>query len=905
MGSYFNLIEQLESYVEEMQCIGSSSLEDIRGASIAISGSFLLKCILQSDLGNILVGFSEKSLQQKIHAFDCSMKECGIKYKIVFDGATLFSNEDMFKNASRCLANLYHKLWKLEVFNTLYEETDNVTTHMLSEEIRVARAMFGSSVFTRAMLSEKYQDMVINILDLLKIEYLIAPQDANRQLAWFYAHDYCEAVATDFGAIAFTTQLPQIIIGIDFKEKTFKFADSKQFSIVVGAQHFHESRIYELWAFYKDYTNLEPNDIALLECFDASIMDVKQKMADSKLKGRATLISNLETLNLAISSQKKNNSDEEFMKVYESKGVERAAREHAISLIDLRQVMNSSCELAYYPQKSKMKITSRDKTRSQITLDYHKCPKNYTYYCFGILDKNLLTVGVKASKYTYYVPPPSADSEEIRGLIDSFLRPFLEGIIAEMISTYPKIYLIYDFFMDGYYLQTPTKLEIKDKAKEIEQSRKSPYFSDSAIAEWESISGQKCSSSLQDILAVYFAFLTAVPESSALKLSELQNREKKEEEPPKLSDSEIYNLIFFHLLDKLGFISISEKRFLIAGAGLMRKGSKEFEDKTLLLLVLLMQGVLNGRFMNPPDRKLLKARAPKDDLYLIDSLRKTSTEIRKRGSSPIESLDDSAENLLKNRKDSEYVVLKQNEFLREISVYDCEKTVNSISLEINNVKTKFYLYCEQNKLILDDQVDILANGLSDESIPKIILVSRIFSLITSEIEFSAGKGAIVDFDTSQFLDIVHIVQKTIHLKVQSLFYACITRGRENPELADLIRLKGALPFGTCYSTHTSNLIKVILTRFVAYKGIGKVCSPEYKKKLEEELTLTNILEEFSQYKSLQKDLLSGFLIFENTLEILKYGVERGIKADISPMIKLWMSAYELLKECFNLLNILN
>lgn len=126
----------------------------------------------------------------------------------------------------------------------------------------------------------------------------------------------------------------------------------------------------------------------------------------------------------------------------------------------------------------------------------------------------------------------------------------------------------------------------------------------------------------------------------------------------------------------------------------MRKGNSKFEDRSVLLLTMLMHGLVNGEFMNPPERKMLKNKKSKNDDYLMESLRKTSEEIRNKSLNIADlSEDDPLSLKSRNRLESEQLILGENDFAREVTIYDCEKSINVVAQEIAAIKKHFYSYC--------------------------------------------------------------------------------------------------------------------------------------------------------------------------------------------------------------------
>lgn len=121
----------------------------------------------------------------------------------------------------------------------------------------------------------------------------------------------------------------------------------------------------------------------------------------------------------------------------------------------------------------------------------------------------------------------------------------------------------------------------------------------------------------------------------------------------------------------------------------MRKFSEKNEMLMVLLFELLRTNNLTGQFMNPPEKPLLKAANNvhyMEDNYIVQSLRKSSEEIRKKPSdesdkqtTPIKTVKHDDGKSKKNDSPGLSLVDGNDKGMENMQVYDYEKCVNVIS----------------------------------------------------------------------------------------------------------------------------------------------------------------------------------------------------------------------------------
>lgn len=79
---------------------------------------------------------------------------------------------------------------------------------------------------------------------------------------------------------------------------------------------------------------------------------------------------------------------------------------------------------------------------------------------------------------------------------------------------------------------------------------------------------------------------------------------------------------------------------------------------------------------------------------------------------------------------------------------------------------------------------------------------------------------------------------------------------------------------------------------------------DYSTKLIREFNLQNILYEYSGMDNLKEDLMKGYKLFQNVIEVLNYAIERGLEANESPVLRLFLETMPMLKDCFKTIGIL-
>lgn len=394
------------------------------------------------------------------------------------------------------------------------------------------------------------------------------------------------------------------------------------------------------------------------------------------------------------------------------------------------------------------------------------------------------------------------------------------------------------------------------------------------------------------------------PDSSDLVLSPMN---AKKAIPPlelSLSKKEVVSMIFINLLEELDYLSSKQKSFKILGAGLMRKGTERFEEKLILLLEMMRINLLNGEFMNPPETNFLKHQKKRDDKYLSQSLRKTSEEMRirpKAGMGHFE--DDFSQAAAQKRKESEFLLhLEKGELSREPSNYDFSRLLSSVSYSLEECKAAYQSIVASQKQISEDSIEILGAGLTHKSVPRILMISRVFAFIDAKVDFSKSAKSLLDFDTSQFVAVAALIQRILRFKVEGYFSYAIHTSAKQLVLKDIEDIKSSLPFRCHLAGHLSSLMKYVLTKFVAFEQSAKSKS-QLSKQLDQQLTFQKLEADFPEFTALRDDLMEGFSLFMNLVDILEYGIERGIDKGASPVLTEYLESKELLRECFKKLGL--
>jgi hypothetical protein len=595
-------------------------------------------------------------------------------------------------------------------------------------------------------------------------------------------------------------------------------------------------------------------------------------------------------------------------------------REANIFKIDNGQVIQSSCEFAIYPATKTytMSETEKQKIKASTIIDFssHVSKCLYSFFSFDIFNTQFLLLNTKAAKYHIHFCPPISDSKEYRNILESIMPKDLETSFCNFVSVFGKLFLIQDYATETYFAKEETPINIKDYFSSLDSGEKVFYFfKEAAFQRFEKDNGTVSKSasnsnkiSFKNLITMVFQAFSTAPDSSALIVSNFIAK-KNANGDLNLSKREILSFVLLNLLDDLEFISVKNKKFLILGAAMMRKGSDVLEEKLILLLEMIKLNLMSGEFMNPPEMSLLKNHKKKDDKYLTNSLRKTSEEIRTRSKLHLSSKEEEADpTLTQKRKESEFLLNFDEVLNRDPTIYDYEKIVNVISLTVNKFKGRYEQLASASKQIPEEPIDLFVNGIHDKSAHLIVAISRVFCLIDCDFKLTDENNFdyIQDFDTSQYLNVLDLTQQILRYKIEGFFSIAINLGSKSLLLKEIEDIKTVLPFRSNFNGHLSNISKYILTLFTLVKQVGK-SSPksELLRSLEADFSLSAIQKQYPNYNNLKESLGAGYHLLVNLVKILEYGMERGIEKQSSPVIQLWLDCRDLLKECFSQLGVID
>ena len=909
MYSQFDLVEELTYLANSSDFVQTGPISTLKGHVVCISGTYFIhKAVSEAYCGDLLTGFSMREVKAQVATLKKQMDETGVKFKLVFNGTDIYADKSHFHNQAQTRKRFYYLLWRLEVMKCLsnYKEESTEGKIMLDTIDRVKTLVLQSSYY-KAVLERELAEFLFDYLFELEIEFVIAPGKANNQLVWLYSYDYCEAVLGDLSLLPFSETVTQIITDLDFQAHTFSYVHIKDFAESLRLLRGKEKRQIELWSFTVPVETQSDSDINIIQVLEDRVSEMEAKAIRVAKERGDKVQSALEKIHTVLAQIDCNTpgNDKNFLEAFQQvTGNKYPKRESIILRLDSGQVINSSCEYALFPNKCTLSLSEQDKKKLKDTfaIDFTAYKRLYSFYSFDLANPYFLLLTIKASKFHIYFPPPCADSKEYRTLLDNYIRKDVEHAFANFVSVFGKLSQINEYAIETYSCKDTVLLNIKEHFHALESGDKVFfYFKEAAFKQYDKLLGSKGQGkmSFKNATSMVFQCVTAIPESSDLNLSILSL--KKGGPEVNLARKELVGLVMVNLLDELDYFSVKHKKFMILGAGLMRRGSDIFEDKLILLFEMMRFDLMSGEFMNPPDIALLKKKK-KEDQYLVASLRKTSEEIRNRERNPVYTKEEEIE-VAGKRKESEFRLHFDEDFNREPTVYDYEKIINMVSLVINESKERYLKLARQSGNLHED-IEIFALGLQDKNIPKVIVVARVFCLIDAEIRLDrkGGEDYLQDFDTSQFLSVLSLVQKNLRFKVDGYFSVGVNWGAKSMLLKDIEEIKCTLPFRMSLNGHLSNMVKLILTRFLVLNQVSKARS-EFAQKLEEEFTLSHFIASHPQYKNLKEDLTAGFHLFSNLMRILEHGHEKSIENGSSPVLQLWMEAKELLREAFKKLGL--
>jgi hypothetical protein len=910
MYSQFDLIEELTYIAKSTEFVQTAPISILKGHVICINGAyFVYKSLMMAQSGDLLSGFSIKNVKAQVDKFKENMEKLGVKFKVIFNGCDVFADKTHFHNHCQVRKRFFHLLWKLEVMKCLSNfKEDSAEEKEFNAAINTIKTLVLKSNFYKNFVEREVSEYLYDYLFEKEIEFIIAPGRANNQIVWLYSYDYCDAILGDMSLLPFSETVPQIMADIDFEKEIFTYINIKEFSESLKLIKGKEKRQIELWSFTIPVETLTDADISILQVLDEKIKEMESK----KLKLRKErsdkvhfaidkIVTILDKLDCTGRSDEK-----PFAEAFQQITGDKFPKREAIILrIDFGQSLNSSCEFALSPNNRMYTMNEQEKKRlrDSFVLDFSAYKRLYSFYSFDIINQQFLLLTIKAGKYHIYFLPPVGDSKEYRNLLENFVAKDVETAFANFGSVFGKLAQINDYAMETYCTKDPIILQVKDHVNSIETGEKVFfYFKENALKQFESVNPSKgtVKTTFKSMANVVFHSWTSSPPSSEIVLSTLSL--KKGGPEVNLTKREVQSLVMVNLLDDLDYMSIKRKKSMILGAALMRKGADALEEKLILLLELMRHNLLSGEFMNPPELSLLKKKK-KEDKYLATSLRKTSEELKVKGLSPLHSKDDEGE-VATRRKESEYKLHFDEDFNREPTIYDYEKIVNVISRTITKAKDRYTSWAKTSQ-ILHENIDIFAHGLQDKSISKVLIISRVFCLIETDLklQFEHNHNYLEDFDTTQYLSVLGLIQRTMRFKVEGYFSIAINFGAKGMLLKEIEEIKKELPFRTGFNGHLSNIIKVILTQYIILQQVSKGPKSDFTKSLESEFTLQHILSQHPNYRNLKESLEAGFHLFVNLMRLIEYCQDKGIDAKSSPVLELCIESKELLKEAFKRLGI--
>ena len=921
------MVEELTVQARKAGFMHKSEIKLLSGHVVSISSNYLInKLVYLSNAGDLLTGISVSSVKQELRKFKQNMDNANIRFKVVFNGPECFSDKGIFPHFSQTQKKFFHLMWQLEITRLLLlREEDTEKRNSDIDKARKVKQLALGSLYYRLLVEREIAEYVYDIMyEELHIEFIIAPAKANNQLVWLYSYDYCEAVVGDLSLLPYSDTLPQVILDLDFETNQFEYISTKELNESLKLVKGKEKRQFEIWGYAIPIEMCSEHDICIIISLEDKLAEIQNKIESNRVQTSDKLRHILEKIASVFSKidstqnpGSSNPNDRFFSENYTTITAEKwIRRESNIYKLDHCQVINSSCDYAVFPgtRTYLMNETDKQKLKSSVLYDFSMSKKLCSFLSFDLFNPKLITLVSKVSKFRFYVPCPISDSKEYRALIENTLPREVESSFSYFISTFGKTIVINEFGIENYFTNEPLHLSIKDRYAALESGDLTMhYFKDGGYKRYEkdmNIKNHKtdtdASYPYKHLVTMMFHYFKSAAESSEVSLHHLSlKRFNSGTSELALSKREIINMIMINVLNDLDYYNVKNKKFMILGAAIMRCNvEQEHQEKILLIVELIKLNLLNGEFMNPPEMNLMKNRKKKDDKYLVTSLRKTSEEIRVKTKVGVQVEEEDTDNLhTSKRKESEFVLhLDGGELSRPATNYDYGKIVNVISQTIEEYKQHYIHIASTHKQLSDDAIEMFANGIHDDTIPKILMISRVFAFVDAQINYGNKDEKLVDFDTSQFVAVVGLIQKMLRYKTEGYFSFAVHIGGKTMTLKDLEEIKVELPFRTHYAGHLSSLIKRLLIQYIIWLQSSK-SKGEMFKFIDQKLTLTQIQSDNPEFTNLRSNLMEGFNLFLSFESILDYVMQRGIDKTASPILSSYIDSKELLKDCFKKIGI--
>ena len=918
MFSQFDLVEELASIAKAHNFIHTEDVGHFKGKVLCLSGGFFMnKMVELSQSGDLLTGFSLKAIKNQIDIFLKKAAAIGFNFKLVFNGSDLYVDKAHFNRHCQIKKRFYHLLWKLEIMKCLGHSHNegSLEGKALASRIDAIKSIVYKSGLYRDFVERDVTEFVLNYLFEAKVEFIVAPGKAVTQMVWLYSYDYCEAVVGDLSLLPFAETLPQAILDIDFDKGTFSYINLKEFSESLKLVKGKEKRQAELWAFTVPSEQLTEGDFTIVLALEEKIKDMEDKLVTLRKERNEKVMTCLAKISSVLSriDTTSINNDKAFAdQIAKLTDNKCPKREQIIYGIDNGQIINSTCEFLLFPNTRTftMPVQDEQKLRASTLVEFQINKRLNAFYSFDVFNPQMLLLTTKVTRHHIYFGPPVSDSKEYRSIVEEVLPSALGTAFSFFLSVFGKLSIIIDYTVASYCVNNFPFLAVKDFVVGLESGDKVLYyFKEAAFKKFEKDNPAKGAAlskiSFKNTTSMIFQCFSAAAESSDLIMTQLSLKKSPGVPELNMSTKEIMSFIIVNLLDDLEYVNIKQKKFMILGAGLMRKVSDVLEEKLVLLLELTKLGLMNGDFMNPPDINLTRHKK-KHDNYLVTSLRKTSEELRNKKRSPRPSKEEDNDNLSRERrKESEFLLNFDEEFNRDPTIYDYEKIVNVISLTVQKCKQRYEHHAATSKQLSEESIDLFAQGLHEKNIPKIVMISRVFCLIDAEAKLAKNStfDFLQDFDTSQFLSVLSLTQKMLRLKVEGLCSIAINHGNKSLSLKDIEEIKTMLPFRGYFNGQLSNIVKILLTQYCLIQQLSRANKPQLTKEVEAEFSLEAVLARYPNFTNLKETLQAGYHLFMNLMKILEYGQEKGIDKQSSPVVELWVEARDMLKDCFKKLGL--
>lgn len=777
MIGYLDLKDVLHEVFKDNNCICEDSILNLKGRKIGISFYEIINDLI---LDVVKQNNWEKGLKEIKKKFDFH----GIETLFVIPGLNVFMGKEM----QDAFWRIKHEWWKMELFKNLYESTKSSHTNKFEVALQEIAEIYFLDAVTGYYAIHHFRGFLVKTFREHMKDSIVAPQLVGNQILWLYNNDVIDAIMGNPTYFCYNST-DQIICNIDYENKKFYYYDLEKFAVKMNLT-VPQARYCILGAYLKFMVDKNLNSKSkFLQASRDKVLEFK-KNYKLEFENRKKIIYELfDKLRPVITGS------ETSMQITKIISTELALNKidtgNFYNMIMKSPVLTSNGDFIIYPEKRSLsKVNILDITSKELVC----------FYSLGYIDDELFYLVNKCTNNTFSIKAPRADSVESDYVIMNFLAPHIQR------SLY-KVCLIANKTLEQ---MVETKFNMRLQNGDLVPLEVEP----------------------EDIrlMTLYTAkthnnisFFNCLSEFCSVLVKKEHPHEIGKDLP--LSENELLFHVYLSLLDELKYINLKDNKVLVLGASFVRCGHSKFEEETLLFFELLKLGLIKGKKFHPSNIENIN-RLTIQDLSICNSPNSDPQETGK------DYEYDSQTQIQKDFYQALKIFEEFNTLQRALTLYQIESNIDKVLETMKCIKTAL----RKEKL---SNYQIMCKTL-DEEVSKHIHIITLLSKIFTMGNFNyVNPEKFTDYETHQFDQCLKMVSQTLYRKLSvDLTYAFLNTS----SFCDMSILEKAfrrLPFNYLGSPEVSAVIKVVLTKYVAYKALSKF-KFSYKLTLAAQIRRSNV-----------------------------------------------------------------